>query len=787
MTNTDPNNIPAPPDRFTQALHLVLLLLSSALIATRCHIGEAFPTRWRISGPAETITLSSGETPAMLIIAGIIFSMTLLWFLNQARCKIFTWRKTALLLPTLLLLIAGILSTCAASNKHTALIGVVNFLGAATLALLLIQLLDARWKIHLILAVLTATGVTLAYRCWEQKIYDAPETTKQTLENFDETLARQGIEPGTLAASQFKGRLLSQDIGGFFAISNTAASFFILSIFATLALVNEKLRDSLKANKSTIWLIGCLLVAPQLYGLAITQSKGGIGACFAALLLAALLYTFRQFLHKHWKASFIIALLVILLAATAIIGHGLYYDRLPSNSMWLRWQYWQASFAMFADHPFTGVGAENFGHYYPRYMDPAAPEVVKDPHNLWLALLTQWGPLGLLAFIWGMIALSRKVIAPQPETPESQNTFRPKILHALLITVPIILLVFSARFLTTGGLETLSDSERYSVVLISFITPAIVWAIAFLLALTTKEKKLPDNIPSQNTLTPILLGSALLGFLLHNSIDFAIFQPALTTTCFALAAVCFASRQIHNRDHTRYKKLSPFSRWIFSIITTVMLTYFWMCSLALCNAHQSLRHAQNHVLQAEKMLHVLKAATNFNPDMVLADMEGARKNIQRAIHLNPLDPDGYNLQAKISFRIWQIVSPLNPRILLDAIDTCQQAAQRDPENFSYYHQMAQLYRILAEQEPSNKDYLNQALEAARQAYERNPVKPEVMIDYANLLEKNGQPDQAAAIYRLILNNEQAFQNQQKQMNPARKDLPSRLTPSLKQQVQQALE
>jgi len=781
MTKTDEQN----PDSVTQVLHLSLLLLCGAMIAVRCHINETFPTRWRISGPADDIILSSAETPAMLIIAGIIFSMTLLWFLNQCRCKIFSWRKTALLLPALLLLLAGILSTCAASNKHTAIIGVINLTAALTLALLLIQLLDARWKIHLLLAVLTATGVTLAYRCWEQKTYDAPATTQNVLEHFDDALARQGIEPGTYAARQFKDRLLSQDIGGFFAISNTAASFFILSIFATLALVNEKRNEAAQAKKSFLWFFGFLLVAPQLYGLAITQSKGGLIAFFAALLLAALLYLARNFLSQHWKASFVIALLLVILAATAVIGHGLYHGSLPSNSMWLRWQYWQGGFAMITDHPLTGVGAENFGLYYPRYMNPAAPEVVKDPHNVWVALLTQWGPLGLLAFLWAAVSLCRKVITPRPDSLQSPNTFQPKILHTILIAVPVIMLILLARFLTSRGLETLSYFEKQSIVLIAFIVPAIVWTIAFLLALTSKQQGAKDP-SSSSVLTTIFLGSALLGFLLHNSIDFAIFHPALAAAFFALVAACFSSRQIYCTNTTICKGVSRDQRWLVSILIIVLVAFFWIFTFNRCRAYQSLQNTQKLATQADIYLQPSNPLVRPNPQEAIRYLEMARSPAVLASHLDSLNPDGPELQAKIAFRLWQIKSEKEPKKLLNAINKFAQASRRDPENYSYYHRTSHIFQILVDQF-DQQEALAKALEAARQAYRRNPVKPEVLIDYAGLLDKTGQREAARDIYRRVLDNEQAFQNQQKQMYPHRTERPSRLLPSLKQQAQQALD
>ena len=97
----------------------------------------------------------------------------------------------------------------------------------------------------------------------------------------------------------------------------------------------------------------------------------------------------------------LIACLLLAVAGSGmVVNYGLTNGRLPGgNSMLVRWQYWDASGKMYADHLLTGVGPGNFAHFYPHYKPAAASESVSDPHNFLLSILTQYGPIGLIGFL----------------------------------------------------------------------------------------------------------------------------------------------------------------------------------------------------------------------------------------------------------------------------------------------------------------------------------------------------------------------------------------------------
>jgi O-antigen ligase len=75
-----------------------------------------------------------------------------------------------------------------------------------------------------------------------------------------------------------------------------------------------------------------------------------------------------------------------------------------------RRQLLEVGWRIFADHPFVGVGAGNFGSHYPAYanmvglssLDFTPMGVRQYPHNLYLEMGTETGLLGLLAFSGAM-------------------------------------------------------------------------------------------------------------------------------------------------------------------------------------------------------------------------------------------------------------------------------------------------------------------------------------------------------------------------------------------------
>ncbi len=75
-----------------------------------------------------------------------------------------------------------------------------------------------------------------------------------------------------------------------------------------------------------------------------------------------------------------------------------------SDSLQLRWAFWEGTLRLIRDHIWTGVGVGNFALAFVPYRSPFIyrnPGVqVEHPHNEYLNLWAELGPLGLLACLW---------------------------------------------------------------------------------------------------------------------------------------------------------------------------------------------------------------------------------------------------------------------------------------------------------------------------------------------------------------------------------------------------
>jgi O-antigen ligase len=141
------------------------------------------------------------------------------------------------------------------------------------------------------------------------------------------------------------------------------------------------------------WLYG-LGILPVAGSLLLTFSRGSwLLGIPAALLTLVVLRGGRL----RWILALIVPVIVVVLLSLTPLAHT---ERLASllqpgqGTLLLRLQLWQASLDMARDHPWLGVGLDNFLYYYGDYVRPGA-EVdrwLSHPHNL---VLDFWLRLGI--------------------------------------------------------------------------------------------------------------------------------------------------------------------------------------------------------------------------------------------------------------------------------------------------------------------------------------------------------------------------------------------------------
>ena len=723
----------------------VLLTICLCVLALRATNTEAI----NISAATPWINLADDLTS--LIFTSVLFGCIVLWFINRLVRKTFVYSLTALELPALVFVIAGLVSLAIASNKRSAINDFVTMIVPVLAAIMLVQILDSHAKIRLVLAVIVALACASAYRCAGQYFTDVQMMIDQYKADPQSLLAPLGIKAGSFEAWLFEHRLYTKGINGFLTTGNSVASFSIFAAFAALALFLEHLKAAAKNKRSFLpaVMIAAALIA-VLLNFVFVRSKGGTAAFLFALILFAALLFFGAFVTNHRKKILVVVLLCVIAGAAVVIDYGLKHGRLPGgNSMLVRWQYWTAAAQMYTDHPISGVGPGNFSSYYPHYKAPAALETVKDPHNFLLSILTQYGPLGLTAFLALLLVPLWQVLAPpnQPRlyTPDSFAlsrrtvvTFAVFISAALLVIRPIL------NPLSLKGEPPIVIAY---VLFTLYVTPVIVFALAFLLAWAFAHRY-PFNLTS---ITLKALFCACIGVCIHNLIDFAIFEPGIYTTLWVALACLIALHRLRKNLQPSVYTISPPIRLVLLVLLAVPV---W----ALC--HYALLPV------AATTFSVYQARNAYNASM----LDQTQQLLKTAAQKDRFNPHPSLTSAALYLQYLDYYGPNQKDVLALAEKSLLTAAARDPADFKPYEKLTALYMQLADKSTGrDKDqWLHKSFDAASRAVQLYPALDHLRFALAQAAEAAGRPDIALANYRKAVEIEDAYRAQFKTMYPDRR-------------------
>lgn len=723
-------------------LEYVLLALCLCVIALRVTYTE---------GPVaqSTTPANLNDNLYSLSVSAFLFLSFIIWFIYGLCSKRFLYRFTALEIGLFLFCIAAVTAGFAASNKRAAITDAVCLITPVLMAVLLVQILDSPSKIKLVLAVIAALGVVSACQCAEQLFVSNQAMIDQYKEAPATILEPLGIQSGSFQQFLFEHRLYSRDVRGFFTNGNSASSFAILASFAAIALFIDKFKNRQSQPSGPLSLIMCGVVAAVVvFGLVITRRKGAIAASMIAAVMFVTFLYFGNWLKMHKKAILLVCLLVFISVSCAVVTYGLTHDRLPGgSSMLVRWQYWLAAAKMYADHPFTGVGPGNFAHFYTHYKPAAALESVADPHNFLLSVLTQYGPLGLIGFLVMLFVPLWKSFpgraGPSPQV-QSQLPFRtPAIIYLLVLSVVLLLIRPLIIRIPLG------DTPAVALYLIFtlYISPVIVFAIGFWL-LTTDTKPRAASHESRVTYTSAALFCAVFGLLLHNLIDFAIFEPPVFTAFCAIVA-CLIASDFQQNSRPSFAIKPPLLIRIILAASGLLLIWGYFNYALVPVAKTSARNQQ--------------AVRQEQP------LEYAHRLLYEAAEQDPLDPTALSLNGRLYLQHYNQTPNAQPALLKKAEACFFAAIARDNADFKNYEKLSEVYSLLAENssEQEKKYLLNYAIDNLWSAIERYPTSDRLRFKLAEIAEQLDKTDIAVAQYEKAVEIEDAYRNQFKIMYPGR--------------------
>src|SRR6266849_3657777 len=190
------------------------------------------------------------------------------------------------------------------------------------------------------------------------------------------------IQEDALKNPPFEGRITS-----FLSHYNTFAGYLNMVIPFAIALV-VKARDEFSRVIAQI----CLMLS----GLAmvLTQSRGGLLAFVAVLVMSAYYLAPTPQARKKW----ISAILIVCLLGGLVIG--MIFERLSGVDQFTelsRLAIWAGAGLIFLSHPVAGIGYGNFKNVLAATINVTEGSML-DAHNLYMELLAETGVLGFIAF-----------------------------------------------------------------------------------------------------------------------------------------------------------------------------------------------------------------------------------------------------------------------------------------------------------------------------------------------------------------------------------------------------
>ena len=482
-----------------------------------------------------------------------------------------------------------------------------------------------------------------------------------------------------------------------------------------------------------------------------TRSKGAIVALFfSAGIFVLLLRSKRPKLSKN----IILAggLVGILALACTIAWYGDKFGRLPGgNSMLVRWQYWNASAKMFLDHPFTGVGGGNFSSYYPQYKTASAPETISDPHCFVLSILTQYGPLALIGFLVIVLApLWRNSLDDNINLKTTSSDSFKKLAILCTVITALLLIILRPFILPQDITETIE--EKLFVLFSLYVAPAAAFAVGVALFVKALQTS-PKEYNLQNThLTSIALFCGILGFIIHNLIDFAIFEPGILTAFFA-ALACLVAMNSKPQDRQISVTSSPIWLKTAAVVGALLITFAYF----------------NYALipVAKSTAGIAKA----RPPVALGQAQLAHNFLDTATIDDPLSSDAPAQNGNLYIQEFYRSDAQKEQLFNNAEQALFIAAQRNPRDYKIFDSLAELYSLYASLRPEqNEAWLNKALESASVAISLYPGDAELHFKLAQIAEDLGQTDLALQNYKIAVQIEDGFRKQFKLMYPGRKVL-----------------
>jgi O-antigen ligase len=204
----------------------------------------------------------------------------------------------------------------------------------------------------------------------------------------------------TVKIAGITGRVYVTRVSGTVGSPNNAGAFIVLSLGPAIGLLMARV------NKAYRWL-AMFAFGGGAVALIFTLSRGGWLAFTVFMSLLSILA-----LRRGWLSAKVIAVVVVVALVLVLALHNVVIDRLTTDDRGAaesRIPLMRIAFRIIQDYPILGVGINNSPILTPYYITPDLGDIwVYGVHNKYLAIWSEIGVGGLLAYVWFLWATLRR-------------------------------------------------------------------------------------------------------------------------------------------------------------------------------------------------------------------------------------------------------------------------------------------------------------------------------------------------------------------------------------------
>jgi len=741
---------PEKPDRWAPLTQAAFVIALAGVIA-RATVNDALRDPFETALGAKAA--ASGPGPATSLGFDLIFWLpAILILFRRVLDRTYVLRKSLAVIPFILLGICMMLSVnWAVGDRFATIITASQFLSAGVLMWAGTQLVRSWVRLRLVASVCVALLLTYVAVGVMWQTLDVPEMRTYWREHGDEELRTRGWEPDSFLAKQFERKLLSGEMFGFFVSPNTFAAMLTLTSLVGLGIAIQHFSHKDPPG----WAVVPLIVVASGVGVMLsTSSRTGLATFVLGCITLGAVAILRRRARpenpeRHARNMYLVGAGAFLTIVAMVVGHGMYYGSLVHDSLTFRWKYWVGAWRVFEQVPILGTGWSNFSWPYLGVRLPEASEEIKDPHSLLVRFATELGLIGLtlamlfLARLWWELT---RPYEPARSTPNTNNRDSPGYSRAETGTVPVI--PIDDRHLRPRGGGFSSAQAGRPLLLLAMIT-GIGWAIALLAAvdwttvgselevlkrllflgtiflglsiaaLFERQRIVLDDRPGPWVLIALIVAVGM--FLIHNLIDFPLFEPG-PMGLFAL--LCGSALGARYKAGTMHRKQT---KWVIPAFACAAVA--WLAIAAFLFIPIASTEAKGRRADA-----LLRANDPRGALALLADMARAR----------PDNPD-YAYRAARAAIFTEMVE--HRSMAGDIRLWLARALEANPMSIDARLTAAQFE--LAQASPN----IHQAIELYSQCVRLNPNDVSIRLDYADVLAKAGEATRAIEHYREALHRD----------------------------------